>query len=44
MPLLPEKPKAQEVVYEALPDGTVRSNVSVREQIDAMIRRKRGNG
>ena len=42
MPLIPEKPKNAEPVYTAMPDGTVVSSVSVREQIDAMIRRKRG--
>jgi hypothetical protein len=42
MPLIPEKPKNAEPVYTAMPDGTVVSSVSVREQIDAMVRRKRG--
>lgn len=43
-PVLPSKPKAQEPVYTAMPDGTVQSNVNIREQIEAMVRRKRGNG
>jgi len=34
-----EKPK--ELVYTARPDGSVESNMSVREAVDAMIRRKR---
>jgi hypothetical protein len=44
MPLVPEKAKPQGVVYTALPDGSVRSNMSVRDQIEAMVKRKRGNG
>lgn len=42
--VIPSKPKAQEPVYTAMPDGTVQSNVNIREQIEAMVRRKRGNG
>lgn len=36
-----EKPKA-DAIYTARPDGTVVSNMGVRDQIEAMIRRKRG--
>ena len=36
-----ERPKAA-AIYTAKPDGTVVSNMNVREQIEAMIRRKRG--
>jgi phage terminase large subunit len=36
------KPK-QEAVYTARPDGTVVSNMSIREQIETMARRRRGN-
>lgn len=38
----PEKPKPKELIYTAMADGSVRSNVSVREAVEAMIRRKRG--
>jgi phage terminase large subunit len=38
----PEKPKPQELIYTAMPDGSVRSNISVREAVEAMVRRKRG--
>jgi phage terminase large subunit len=41
LPFIPKRPKAPEPTYTAMPDGTVRSNVTVKEQIDAMIRRKR---
>jgi hypothetical protein len=40
----PEKPKPQELIYTAMPDGSVRSNISVREAVEAMVRRKRGEG
>lgn len=35
------KPKAKELVYKAKPDGTVESNISIQEAIDAMVRRKK---
>jgi hypothetical protein len=35
-------PKKTEAIYTAKADGSVVSNMTVREQIDAMIRRKRG--
>jgi phage terminase large subunit len=38
---LDEKPP-EEAIYTAKPDGTVVSNMGVRDQIEAMIRRKRG--
>jgi len=44
VPSIPDVPTPKEVVYTARADGTVVSNVSVRDQIEAMIRRKRGNG
>jgi len=37
----PPKPKG-EAIYTARPDGTVISNMGVRDQIEAMIKRKRG--
>jgi phage terminase large subunit len=42
----PAKPiaKPEGLIYTAKPDGSVESNVSVREAIDAMIKRRRGNG
>ena len=36
--------KRQELIYTAREDGTVQSNISAREAIEAMIKRKRGNG
>jgi hypothetical protein len=42
--MIPDKAPPPDVAYTAMPDGSVRSNVSVRQQIDAMIKRKRGNG
>lgn len=36
-------PKAQELAYTANPDGTVTSNISAREAIEAMIKRRRRN-
>lgn len=38
----PEKPK--ELVYEAKPDGSVIGNMSVREAVEARMRRKRQEG
>lgn len=41
----PPKPKKTDPVYEAKADGTIKSNMSVREQVEAMMkRRKRMNG
>jgi phage terminase large subunit len=37
----PEKPKG-EAIYTARPDGSVVSNMSIRDQIEAMVKRKRG--
>ena len=40
------KPKEQpktESIYQAMPDGTIKSNMSVREAVDAMIKRKRAS-
>jgi hypothetical protein len=37
----PEKPKG-EAIYTARPDGSVISNMSIRDQIEAMVKRKRG--
>ena len=34
--------KPQELVYEVKPDGTVMGNMSVREAVEAMVRRKKG--
>ncbi len=35
-------PKPQENVYEALPGGLIKSNQTVKEAVDAMVRRRRG--
>jgi len=37
----PPKPKLGELVYTAQPDGSVVGNMSVKQAVDAMIRRKR---
>lgn len=37
-----EKPKPTEAIYTARPDGTAVSNMTIREQIEAMVRRKKG--
>ncbi len=34
-------PKPPEPVYEAMPDGTIRSNVTVKQAVAAMVRRKK---
>jgi hypothetical protein len=34
--------KPQNLVYEVKPDGTVMGNMSVREAVEAMVRRKKG--
>jgi len=39
----PTPPPPKEVIYTARPDGSVVSNMGVRDQIEAMIRRKRGS-
>jgi hypothetical protein len=39
---IPAKAPKQDLIYTANPDGSVTSNVSVREAVEAMIRRKRG--
>lgn len=39
-----DKPKPKESVYEAKPDGSIRSNMSVKEAVEAMVRRKRARG
>jgi hypothetical protein len=39
-----EKPKAKDMVLTVQPDGRVVSNVSIREAIEAMARRKRRAG
>jgi phage terminase large subunit len=36
-----EKKKPAELVYQVRPDGSVQANMSVREAVDAMVRRKR---
>lgn len=37
-----KKEKPKELVYEARPDGSVLGNMSVREAVEAMVRRRRG--
>ena len=41
VPVKPKPAKPTEVIYTALPDGSVRSNMSVKEAVDAMVRRRR---
>jgi phage terminase large subunit len=38
----PKAPPKSESVYQALPNGTIASNMSVKEAVDAMVRRRRG--
>jgi phage terminase large subunit len=40
-PKVKEQPK-RELVYEARPDGSVLGNMSVREAVEAMVRKRRG--
>lgn len=40
----PPPPKKDETIYEARADGSITSNMTVKEQIDAMIRRKKRRG
>lgn len=42
-PVLPPKQPKPESVYEARPDGTIRSNLTVEQAVKAMIRRKRNS-
>jgi hypothetical protein len=37
----PPPPKKDKPVYQALPDGTIVSTMTVKEQIDAMVKRRR---
>lgn len=37
----PPAPKKDESIYQAMPDGTIKSNMSVREAVDAMVKRRR---
>ncbi len=37
----PPKPKQTELIYEAKPDGSIVGNMSVKQAVDAMIRRRR---
>ena len=39
-----EKPKPKELEYIATPGGVIMGNMSVKDAIDAMIKRKRGEG
>lgn len=39
-----EKPKPQDLEYIAKPGGVIMGNMSVKDAIDAMIKRKRGEG
>ncbi|TGT36206.1 hypothetical protein [Mesorhizobium sp. M8A.F.Ca.ET.165.01.1.1] len=38
-----KKPEGDKGTYQAMPDGSIRSNQSVKEAVDAMVRRRRGN-
>lgn len=40
-PEVQEKPKPKELVYEARPDGTISANMSVRDAVEAMVRRRK---
>jgi hypothetical protein len=40
----PKEPKKTESTYQARPDGTIQSNMSVREAVDAMIKKRRRMG
>lgn len=40
--VVPPKEGPKELIYTARPDGSVVSNISVREAVEAMVRRKRG--
>ena len=42
LPAWQPPPKPQENVYEALPGGLIKSNQTVKEAVDAMVRRRRG--
>lgn len=39
--IAPTKPKPTELIYEAKPDGSIVGNMSVKQAVDAMIRRRR---
>jgi phage terminase large subunit len=41
-PPLPPKENKTTSIYEAKPDGTIHSNLSVREAVEAMVRRRAG--
>jgi phage terminase large subunit len=38
----PKPPRKDESVYEAQPDGSIRSNLTVQQAVDAMVKRRRG--
>jgi len=42
-PVYQPPPKKPELVYEARPDGSIKSEMTVQQAVDAMVRRKRGH-
>ena len=42
VPPKPIEPQKRELIYTARPDGSVLGNMTVREAVDAMVRRRRG--
>ena len=42
VPPKPVEPQKRELIYTARPDGSVLGNMTVREAVDAMVRRRRG--
>jgi hypothetical protein len=39
--IVPKEPPKTESIYQAMPDGTIKSNMSVRDAVEAMVKRKR---
>ena len=39
-----DAPPKKESVYEAKPDGSIVSNMTVREAVEAMVKRRKGRG
>lgn len=37
----PKEPAKTESIYQAMPNGTIKSNMSVKEAVDAMVKRRR---
>lgn len=43
-PIVKPLPKPKELVYEVGPHGVIQGNMSVRDAVEAMVRRRRGEG